>query len=83
MKKMIAVLGSLLVFAGVKAQTVPTVKKETVKPVKTDTAIVLLDTTQKQLKNSSIKQINPAIKKTIKLSNDAIKMKETAKPVKG
>ena len=33
MKKAFALLGSLLLFAGVKAQTPPTVKKETVKPM--------------------------------------------------
>ena len=89
MKKIIAILGSLLVFAGVKAQTVPTVKKETVRPVKADTAIIL-DSAQKQLKITTIKETTPAIKKTfkttnLKTTNPAIKlpMKEATKPVKG
>ena len=33
MKKTLALLGSLLLFAGIKAQTPPIVKKETVKPM--------------------------------------------------
>jgi len=88
-KKIITILGSLFVFAGLKAQTVPTVKKETVKPVKANTTIVT-DSTQKQLKITSIKETIPAIKKAFKTTNfkttnPAIKlpMKEATKPVKG
>jgi CRISPR/Cas system CMR-associated protein Cmr1 (group 7 of RAMP superfamily) len=88
MKKIITILGSLFVFAGLKAQTITTVKKETVKPL-ADTSIVLLDSTQKQLKGSSINQASPALKKTLKTTfkttNPAFKLplKDATKPVKG
>lgn len=80
MKKIVAILGSLLVFAGARSQTVPTVKKETLKPVKID-SVAVKDSMQKQLKNNGIRQINPAMKEAVKITNAKIKLKE-AKPLK-
>lgn len=70
MKKVFALFGSLLVFAGVKAQTTPTVKKETTPPVtqtvKTNQTILpikdpgnsTIKKTDKVAKIGSIKKIN-------------------------
>jgi hypothetical protein len=74
MKKTIALFSSLLVFAGVKAQT-PTVKKETAKP-----ATVQPAATTDQVKaikyGNTIKQTDKAIKldKTIKVTDKVTKL---------
>jgi hypothetical protein len=89
MKKIIALFSSLLILAGVKAQTAPAVKKETVKPsvVKpTVTNPVVTDTATTVHKITQLKQANPTIKKTYKeiKATKAATMKETpaAKPFK-
>ena len=74
MKKVFALLSSLLVFAGVKAQTptTPAVKKETVKPLPVkpalDSAVVKPGTT--------IKQTDKAIKFDHIKKEVPVKMKE-------
>ncbi len=88
MKKVFALLSSLLIFAGVKAQTAPVVKKETVKPgtiqpaVTADTARkIAMKENVKPIKFDHIKQ-TPA---TLPMKENTIKMKEnttTAKPHK-
>lgn len=50
MKKVLALIGSLFIFAGVKAQSTITIKKETVKP------IVAGDTLKTISTDSSLKQ---------------------------
>lgn len=62
MKKLFAVLGSLLIFAGVKAQTQPTIKKETVVPTPPK-AIPAADSLKAiKIGNTTIKQTSKAIK---------------------
>ncbi len=89
MKKVFALLSSLLIFAGIKAQTTPpVVKKETVKPgtiqpaVTADTARkIAMKENVKPIKFDHIKQ-TPA---TLPMKENSIKMKEnttTAKPHK-
>ena len=83
MKKTFIILGSLLIAAGLKAQTVPAVRKETTPPVTNEqtpvggTAIVkgdknAIDTHIKNT-NGTIKETNSRFKKTgntVKLKND-------------
>ena len=73
MKKVFAIFSSLVVFAGVKAQT-PTIKKETIKPAAVKPGIQT--DPLKTIKNSTtIKQTDKAFKndKTIKVTDKAIK----------
>jgi hypothetical protein len=70
MKKVLALFGSLLVFAGVKAQTAPAVKKETTAPptqtVKTNQTVLPI----KGPGNSTIKKTDKVLKiGSIKKSN--------------
>lgn len=90
MKKIIAICSSLLVFAGLKAQTVqpPAVKKETIKPgavqpgIRADTAknAAYKQTSQKDVKLTQIKKA-PA---TVQMKETQVQMKEApaAKPHK-
>jgi hypothetical protein len=87
MKKLFSLISSLLIFAGVKAQTQPTIKKETVVPVQPGTNCPMdslkaakaginlkQTTTTKAIKFDQIKNIPP------------VQMKETpalVKPHKG
>ncbi|HOZ68120.1 MAG TPA: hypothetical protein PLU11_07890 [Chitinophagaceae bacterium] len=88
MKKTFAIIGSLLIAAGLKAQTIPTVRKETAPPVKkeqtpvSDTAIVKGDknATDTHIKNTTgtIKETNSRFKKTnttIKQTGNTLKLK--------
>jgi len=83
MKKTFAILGSLLIAAGLKAQTVPAVRKETTPPVTNEqtpvggAAIVKGDKNaiDTHIKNTTgtIKETNSRFKKTgntVKLKND-------------
>jgi hypothetical protein len=89
MKKSIALLSSLLLFAGVKAQT-PTIKKETVKPAVQQPGATIdqskeikIGTTIKQ--TDKVLKLDKAIKTThIKKAGVEVPFKETvAKPHKG
>lgn len=62
MKKLFAVLGSLLIFAGVKAQTQPTIKKETVVPTPTNTIPAADSLKAIKIGNTTIKQTSKTIK---------------------
>lgn len=88
MKKTFAILGSILIAVGLKAQTIPTVRKETAPPVKkeqtpaSDTAIVKGDNnaTDTHIKNTTgtIKETNSRFKKTnttIKQTGNTLKLK--------
>jgi uncharacterized lipoprotein YajG len=89
MKKTIALLSSLLIFAGVKAQT-PTIKKETVKPVVQQPGVTT-DQSKEIKIGTTIKQTDKVVKldKTInsahiKKTSVEIPFKEAvAKPHKG
>jgi hypothetical protein len=87
MKKVFAVLGSLLIFAGVKAQTQPTIKKETVVP--TPPRVIPAVDSAKAIKigNTTIKQTTKIVKGDIikKASGTTLPFKENvaAKPHKG
>lgn len=77
MKKVIALFSSLLVFAGLKAQTIQikkeTVKADTVKPVKVDTLVNKKITNSQQDKNfkyNTIKQTNKVQLKDTKAAID-------------
>ena len=78
MKKVLGLLGSLLVFAGAKAQT-PTVKKETVKPVVAKPSVA--DSLKAVKGNTALKLSDKAIKfdKTTKIT---LPMKEKSLPIK-
>lgn len=90
MKKTIAVFSSLLIFAGLKAQT-PTVKKETVKPVAVQKSVTL--TPDPTIKGAAVKPqhkisvSHEGFKKTsgVQHKDAPVQMKETpvAKPHKG
>ena len=68
MKKILALAGSLLVFAGLKAQTNPPVKKETTLPA-TNTGV-----------SPTVLQKNNTIKQTGQIKHEGIK--QTAKDIK-
>jgi hypothetical protein len=74
MKKVFAIFSSLLVFAGVKAQT-PTVKKETLKPAAVKPGIVT-DPSITIKNGATIKQTDKAIKfdKTSKITDKVLKV---------
>jgi hypothetical protein len=78
MKKTLALFSSLLIFAGVKAQT-PTIKKETLKPVSVQPAIST--DSVKAFKKGSFKQTDKAIKfdKTIKVTDKVLKIDQIKK----
>jgi hypothetical protein len=89
MKKVFTLLSSLLIFAGLKAQTVtpPAVKKETVKPGAIQPGVVT-DTIKKIAMKENSKAIKfDHIKKTptVQMKETPVQMKETpvAKPHKG
>ncbi len=89
MKKVIAFFSTLLIFAGAKAQTTPTVvKKETVKPG-TIQPVVITDSAKKLAMKENSKPIKiDHIKKTpatLPMKDNTIRMKEnnaTTKPHK-
>jgi hypothetical protein len=74
MKKVIALLSSLLVFAGLKAQITPTIKKETSKPTTADS----LQSINKGISNN---QFDKAIKfdRNIKATDKILKLDKTFK----
>lgn len=86
MKKVFAVLGSLFIFAGVKAQTQPTVKKETVVPALPQIIPVADSAKAIKIGNTTIKQTTKLIKGDIikKASGTTLPFKENvaAKPHK-
>jgi hypothetical protein len=80
MKKVFAIFGSLLIFAGLKAQTpAPAVKKETIKPGTVQPPVVNADTA----KNAAFKQTtNKAIKFDHIKKAPTVQMKESPAQVK-
>ncbi|MBL7725113.1 MAG: hypothetical protein JNK27_13255 [Chitinophagaceae bacterium] len=79
MKKTLTLFSSLLIFAGVKAQTTPTVKKETVKPVVTIPATT--DTAKVVKPGTKIKQTSKAIKFDHIKKTNTVQMKENVPTV--
>ena len=80
MKKTIALFSSLLLFAGIKAQT-STIKKETLKPASVQPGINA--DLSKAIKNvNTIKQTDKAIKFDKALKNDHIKKTNVDVPFK-
>jgi len=90
MKKTIAFLSSLLVFAGLKAQIPPTIKKETVKPGLTtrpqpaDSMKAIKVVTTHKITSPGNADSMKAMKigTTIMKENKALPMKENVLPVK-
>ena len=72
MKKIITLFFSLLVFTGIKAQTVPQVKKETVKPPTTSNPVVnqsLTPDLKTVPKPADSMTVNRSIDKAYKVTN--------------
>lgn len=84
MKKVIAICSSLLIFAGLKAQTVtpPAVKKETVKPVTVQPGVIADSAKKLAHKDFKTTQIKKA--PVVQMKEAPAQMKETpaAKPYK-
>ena len=81
MKKTIALLSSLLIFAGLKAQTSPpAVKKETVKPGTVQPPVLTADS----IKNTGLKStVNRVIKfDHVKKTPDSVQIKEAPAQIK-
>ena len=74
MKKVIAIFSSLLVFAGLKAQITPPIKKETGKPITAD-SLQLIN------KGILVNQTDKAIKfdRNIKVTDKVLKLDKTFK----
>jgi hypothetical protein len=80
MKRTIALFSSLLIFAGLKAQTPTAVKKETVKPGKVQPPVLTADS----IKNAALKQTtNKVIKYDhIKKTPETVQMKDAPAQIK-
>lgn len=82
MKKIYAIIGSLLISAGIKAQTAPTVKKETTAPPQVAAKSTNTDLPVKiTMKDHKITQKETHIKDTATLKSQPVKqvtIKETA-----
>jgi hypothetical protein len=76
MKKTIALLSSLLIFAGLKAQIAPTVKKETVKPVVTK-PVIPADSLKTMKIGSAGKQTVPGTADSLKAIKIVPALKQT------
>jgi hypothetical protein len=73
MKKVIAILGSLMIVVGLKAQKDPTIKKETTPAVK-ETAKDSLKTKSSLTEKTGydIKKVNPADAKTLPIKENPV-----------
>jgi hypothetical protein len=82
MKKVIAILGSIMIVVGLKAQKDPTIKKETTAPVK-ETAKDSLQTKSSVTNKTGydIKKVNPADAKTLPSNDNLVVKPEKIKPV--
>jgi hypothetical protein len=90
MKKTIAFLSSLLVFAGLKAQVNPTIKKETTRPATTNLSLPA-DSLKAIKGNATLKLTTPGNADSLKAiktgspvlkQNNTLPMKENVLPVK-
>ncbi|MEQ1799202.1 MAG: hypothetical protein ABL872_14710 [Lacibacter sp.] len=78
MKKVLAFFSSLLIFAGVKAQTAPTVKKETTAPTTQTIKPVVQNVPIKDPGAATTKKTDKAIKSThVKITN-VVPLKENS-----
>lgn len=78
MKKVLALMGSLFIFAGVKAQSTTTIKKETVKPIVTGDTLKKIST-DTSLNQTKVIKFDKTKKTTITQMKE---YKITTKPIK-